>query len=157
VIQAVSKLFADGGAVMWPLTFCAAGLWYCLAARWLILRDNFYTGIEILEGENRQILINTKKDLAGQFSTVINSFVALAPLLGLLGTVMGMIETFSSLGDMSLYSKSGGIAGGISSALITTQMGLAVAIPGLVCGRLLARKERVISERLISLGEGACQ
>ncbi|MDZ7829411.1 MAG: MotA/TolQ/ExbB proton channel family protein [Halofilum sp. (in: g-proteobacteria)] len=42
-----------------------------------------------------------------------------------------MIETFESLGDMSLFSQSGGIAGGISQALFTTQLGLAVAIPGM--------------------------
>ena len=62
-----------------------------------------------------------------------------APLAGLLGTVAGMIETFDSLGSMSLFSQSGGVAGGISQALISTQMGLAVAIPGLLAGRILRK------------------
>ena len=50
-----------------------------------------------------------------------------------------MIETFSALGDMALFTQSGGIAGGISQALLTTQMGLVVAIPGLLVGRILGR------------------
>jgi biopolymer transport protein ExbB len=67
---------------------------------------------------------------------LIASIIAVAPLAGLLGTVTGMIETFDSLGDMSLYSQSGGIAGGISQALFTTQMSLSIAVPGLIAGKV---------------------
>ena len=84
------------------------------------------------------------RDDLGRFSMLVKSVVVVAPLTGLLGTVSGMIETFEALGDMSLFSQSGGIAGGISEALITTQMGLAVAIPGLVVGRLLLRRQRLL-------------
>jgi biopolymer transport protein ExbB len=80
--------------------------------------------------------------------TVILGIVSIAPLLGLLGTVTGMIETFDSLGDMSLFAQSGGIAGGISQALFSTQMGLCVAIPGVIVGRLLDRRQRRIEEEL---------
>jgi biopolymer transport protein ExbB len=80
-----------------------------------------------------------------RFSITICGVVAVAPLLGLLGTVTGMIETFDSLGDMTLYSQSGGIAGGISLALFTTQMGLAVAIPGLLIGRMLDQRSRSLA------------
>lgn len=83
--------------------------------------------------------------------TLILSIVTIAPLVGLLGTVSGMIETFSSLGDMSLFAQSGGIAGGISQALLTTQMGLCVAVPGVVVGRLLDRRQRAIEEELDQL------
>ncbi len=79
---------------------------------------------------------------------VIMSIVSAAPLLGLLGTVTGMIETFDSLGDMTLFAQSGGIAGGISQALFSTQMGLCVAIPGVIVGRLLDRRQRVVEEEL---------
>jgi biopolymer transport protein ExbB len=77
-----------------------------------------------------------------RYNRLIITIVTAAPLLGLLGTVIGMIETFDSLGDMSLFSQSGGIAGGISQALITTQMGLAVAIPGLIVNGMLARRQK---------------
>lgn len=76
------------------------------------------------------------------------AIVAVAPLLGLLGTVSGMIETFSALGDMTLYSQSGGIAGGISQALLTTQFGLAIAIPGLVATNFLDRRQLELEGRI---------
>jgi len=82
------------------------------------------------------------------FNVVTAAVVAVAPLLGLLGTVSGMIETFASLGDMTLTSQSGGIAGGISQALLTTQFGLAVAIPGLVVRGLLQRRQRVFESQI---------
>lgn len=75
-----------------------------------------------------------------QYSKLVRTIVVVAPLIGLLGTVIGMIETFDSLASMSLFSQSGGIAGGISQALFTTQLGLVVAVPGLVIGRILDKK-----------------
>lgn len=75
-----------------------------------------------------------------KYSTLVKTIVAAAPLIGLLGTVIGMIETFDSLADAALFSQSGGIAGGISQALFTTQLGLVVAVPGLIIGNLLQRK-----------------
>ena len=91
-----------------------------------------------------------------KFNRLIMTIVASAPLLGLLGTVIGMIETFDSLGDMSLFSQSGGIAGGISQALITTQMGLAVAIPGLIVNGVLQRRQRNIELKLAQLKDILC-
>lgn len=91
-----------------------------------------------------------------RFQRLIITIVAVAPLMGLLGTVVGMIETFDSLGDMSLFAQSGGIAGGISQALFTTQMGLAVAIPGLVVGGMLDRKASAIRHELAQLKDLLC-
>lgn len=91
-----------------------------------------------------------------RFNTLIVTIVLSAPLLGLLGTVIGMIETFDSLGDMSLFAQSGGIAGGISQALITTQMGLAVAIPGLIVNGMLQRKQKNIEMELAQLKDILC-
>lgn len=91
-----------------------------------------------------------------RFNRLIVTIVTAAPLLGLLGTVIGMIETFDSLGDMSLYSQSGGIAGGISQALITTQMGLAVAIPGLIINGVLQRRQKDIELHLAQLKDILC-
>jgi biopolymer transport protein ExbB len=74
-----------------------------------------------------------------------------APLLGLLGTVSGMIETFSSLVDMEMFSKSGGVGGGISEALISTQMGLMIAVPGVIAGKLLDKKEETLKMEMYAL------
>ncbi len=72
-----------------------------------------------------------------RFSSAILVFAAVAPLLGLLGTVTGMISTFDIIteygtGDPKLLS------GGISEALVTTELGLIVAIPTLLLGTLLS-------------------
>ncbi|MFT4979084.1 MAG: biopolymer transport protein ExbB [Myxococcota bacterium] len=83
----------------------------------------------------------------------IRSAVAIAPLLGLLGTVTGMIETFRSLADMALFTQGGGIAGGIAQALLTTQVGLAVSVPGIIIGQLLDRRQQVLEGDLAQLEE----
>lgn len=79
-----------------------------------------------------------------RYASTITTLVAIAPLLGLLGTVTGMIETFESLGDMTLFSQSGGIASGIATALFTTQMGLVVAVPGVMIKSVLDRRQQQI-------------
>lgn len=63
-----------------------------------------------------------------QFSTIL---VGVAPLTGLLGTVMGMLSTFAGLG-VSAGDTLEMVAGGIQQALITTQAGLVIAIPGYI-------------------------
>jgi biopolymer transport protein ExbB len=119
-------------------------------------------GVAILEThptELRPLLDDAFGELEAEMSryaVVVQAIVVVAPLAGLLGTVTGMIETFDSLGTMSLFSQSGGIAGGISQALISTQMGLAVAIPGLVVGRILARRQRLLESELAKLKDGLC-
>ncbi len=91
-----------------------------------------------------------------RFQVLTGGIVAVAPLMGLLGTVSGMIETFASLGDMTLTSQSGGIAGGISQALLTTQFGLVVAIPGLVIRGLLQRRQRVFETQIDEIKNILC-
>ncbi len=66
---------------------------------------------------------------------------AVAPLLGLLGTVSGMIETFSVIGEYGTGNAQA-MAAGIRQALITTETGLLVAIPGLFAGYVLRRQVR---------------
>ncbi len=80
--------------------------------------------------------------------TTIKILAAVAPMLGLLGTVVGMIETFQSItlfgtGDPQL------MAGGISQALVTTALGLTVAIPLLLLHSVASAK----SKRLVNIME----
>ena len=74
------------------------------------------------------------------YRIMIKTIVVLAPLVGLLGTVMGMIETFDALQSSSMFAQGASISGGISKALFTTELGLVVAVPGLIVGRILDRK-----------------
>lgn len=86
-----------------------------------------------------------------RYLNTLGTIAAVGPLLGLLGTVFGMIDIFSSLmlhgaGDPSV------LAGGISVALITTAAGLTVAIPSLVFHRYF---ERLVDEYVVSMEEEA--
>jgi len=84
--------------------------------------------------------------VAGSVPTVL-VLASLAPLLGLLGTVEGMIETFRALAEQGNASNAA-LTSGVSQALVTTQGGLLVAIPSLLAGGLLHRKARKLNNRL---------
>lgn len=72
---------------------------------------------------------------------VMQTCVSIAPLLGLLGTVTGMLATFAALATGSGGDKTMGmVASGISEALITTETGLLVALPGIIFQYKLARE-----------------
>jgi biopolymer transport protein ExbB len=78
-----------------------------------------------------------------RYLNTLGSIAAITPLLGLLGTVMGMIGVFSAI-DASGLGNQQALAGGIGEALITTGAGLVVAIPALVAFRYLrARVARI--------------
>lgn len=63
---------------------------------------------------------------------VLNGAATVSPLLGLLGTVVGMIESFNSIAVSDSMGKSAEMAGGIGLALLTTAVGLLIAIPALI-------------------------
>lgn len=71
-----------------------------------------------------------------RYLNTLGTIAAVSPLLGLLGTVTGMIRTFSALTSGGTGDPAA-LAGGISEALITTAAGLMVAIPALVAHRYL--------------------
>lgn len=75
--------------------------------------------------------------LIDRFGNLVLVAAAVAPLLGLLGTVTGMISTFDAITEFGTGDPKV-LAGGISEALITTELGLIVAIPTLLVGNLLA-------------------
>jgi len=78
---------------------------------------------------------------------VIGVLAAVAPLLGLLGTVLGMIETFDVIAVFGT-GNSRAMASGIGVALITTQTGLLVAIPGLLMSNRLVRAAQQLKTHL---------
>lgn len=110
------------------------------------------TGLET-HGQSREVLENALEEaMLGQmprlerFLSTLAVLAALAPLLGLLGTVTGMIHTFQGItlfgaGDPRTMS------GGISEALVTTQLGLAVAIPITVVHHFFDRRvEKIVGD-----------
>lgn len=180
LLSPLIELVISGGFVMPPLIIGSAFLWYALVYRFQSLKRGsdkgvfelmsnpsylsntaskksaFLTYLSEIKSRDKDhsfITLSNAFDHFSKYKTLVTTVVMVAPLLGLLGTVSGMIETFEGLGNMSLFTQSGGIAGGISQALVSTQMGLAVAIPGLVVGKMLARKQTSLMTEL----EQACE
>lgn len=180
-----------GGWVAWALALLSLFLWYSLGYRYFFLKSKYLKRsvegcLKKQDIEEKDLLgsfilsvqqhaLSTRRGLSLALEheylsfrenvlshkQTIKSIVVIAPLMGLLGTVIGMIETFDSLQDAALFTQGGGIAGGISQALITTQMGLVVAIPGLLAGRKLDKKEEALTQfadqvvQAIKLQEGS--
>jgi len=86
---------------------------------------------EAIEDTGRHVVHELER-----FLSPLGTIAAITPLLGLLGTVIGMVKVFAAItvngvGDPTV------LAGGISEALVTTAAGLSVAIPSLICYRYL--------------------
>lgn len=72
-----------------------------------------------------------------RYLNLLGTIAAISPLLGLLGTVTGMVRIFAAISATGAVGDPAALAGGISEALITTVAGLVVAIPALVAHRFL--------------------
>lgn len=97
---------------------------------------------ECIEEAGRQVVNKLER-----FLNALGTIASVSPLLGLLGTVVGMIQAFSAIvaqgvGDPTV------LAGGISVALITTAAGLTVAIPSLIFHRYF---ERLVDEYVVHM------
>lgn len=108
--------------------------------------ENQHADVETLELKLDEAILKEIPKLERGIST-IKVFAAIAPLLGLLGTVTGMIKTFQAItlfgtGDPKL------MAGGISEALVTTVLGLVVAIPMVLLYSLCAGRAKSVIEVL---------
>jgi biopolymer transport protein ExbB len=86
-----------------------------------------------------------------RYLNTLGTVAAIAPLLGLLGTVIGMIKVFTSI-KLEGTGNAALLAGGISEALITTAAGLTVAIPSLFFYRFFQRR---VDELVISMEQEA--
>lgn len=168
----LAALLEAGGWVSAPLVATSLTLWFVATLRLLTVRRGFVGDIRgalarVEQGEpvggpvgrylhgaltalersgtcqhHVERFLEIERERVTDFGTLLMGLVTIAPLLGLLGTVSGMIETFSSMQGATLtHATEQTVAGGISIALISTQLGLMVGVPGLAAARLLARLE----------------
>ncbi|CAG0942996.1 Tol-Pal system protein TolQ [Gammaproteobacteria bacterium] len=93
---------------------------------------------ESIEDTGRHVVHDLERYL-----NLLGTIAAISPLLGLLGTVTGMVRIFAAISSTGAVGDPAALAGGISEALITTVGGLVVAIPTLVAYRFL--RDRVDS------------
>lgn len=94
----------------------------------------------------RDVMKEAMEEAAGQathelerYLTALGTIASISPLLGLLGTVVGMVRVFTELMREGA-GNANALAGGISEALITTAAGLVVAIPAIIFHRFLLRR-----------------
>lgn len=118
-------------------------------------------------GEGREIIAEALEEAGRRESASLERFIeglgtipGISTLLGLLGTISGMIKIFSVISTQSAVNP-GSLAGGISEALITTYAGLTVAIPAIVMYKYLQSKTDTLiremeeySRRLVELLRG---
>ncbi|MDD2724631.1 MAG: MotA/TolQ/ExbB proton channel family protein [Methylovulum sp.] len=97
---------------------------------------------ECVEEAGRQVVHELER-----FLNTLGTIASISPLLGLLGTVVGMIQAFSAIVEQGVGDPTI-LAGGISVALITTATGLTVAIPSLIFHRYF---ERLVDEYVVSM------
>ncbi|MCF6236307.1 MAG: MotA/TolQ/ExbB proton channel family protein [Gammaproteobacteria bacterium] len=89
---------------------------------------------ESIEDTGRHVVLEMER-----FLNTLGTIAAITPLLGLLGTVIGMIKVFTAITEQGTGNPAV-LAGGISEALITTAAGLTVAIPTLIFHRYFQRR-----------------
>jgi biopolymer transport protein ExbB len=78
----------------------------------------------------------------------LSTLIAAAPLMGLLGTVIGMLGTFAAIALGGGSETAAMVASGISEALITTQTGLFIALPGIFLALLIRRRKHAVEAAL---------
>lgn len=98
----------------------------------------------VYQGRDRDVVKESIEDTGRhvvheleRFLNTLGTIAAITPLLGLLGTVLGMIRTFNAITAEGVGNPTA-LAGGIAEALITTGAGLSVAIPALIAYRYLS-------------------
>jgi biopolymer transport protein ExbB len=101
---------------------------------------------ELSDEVMNEVMLETQPKLE-RFLSLINVTAAIAPLLGLLGTVTGIIKTFEMMAIFGAGDPKP-LIGGISEALITTELGLILAIPALLMSALLSRKAQSLLSKM---------
>lgn len=97
-----------------------------------VLKDNLHTDKMLREEAASLELQAAGRELSRRL-TGLTTIAGLAPLLGLLGTVIGLMVAFQSLEGSTGPVEPGVVAGGLWQAMITTVIGLVIAVPCLVC------------------------
>ncbi len=166
-IEAIRDFMELGGPVLRWIAFTILVMWVLIIERLIYFRlpmkamskdihDRWESRPERKSWNAHQI----REGMISQFSMATNrsipmiqTLVALCPLLGLMGTVTGMIKTFQVItlfgaGDPKM------MAGGISQALMTTVLGLVVAIPMVLIHTLVSGQSRKIINILQSQSAG---
>ncbi|MCW8885345.1 MAG: MotA/TolQ/ExbB proton channel family protein [Motiliproteus sp.] len=155
--QQLSGFLNQGGLVLWLIVLLSTLVWLLSLERYhffffRLQQENRYCLNQIKHSEvsvsrklelqyHKQALFDAYQIKIQRYLIVIHALTNCLPLLGLLGTVSGMIITFEVLAEFG-NSNSRALSSGISQALITTMAGLLTALPGLYFSSNLENKAR---------------
>lgn len=166
------EFFRAGGMLMWPLLFLSVAALALIVERTLVFRSlscptfapereavlsafdrapGYEAFAKALRDGREAALLSASNDIVAQLErrlSVLSVIARLSPLLGLLGTVFGMIDTFASVASAAGGVEMTQLADGIWQALITTAAGLSIAIPVVFVLSLFESQVRVVAERL---------
>ncbi len=134
VLDELEQLIVQG-EINKAIEFCRQSKNYSLATEVILAGLQRYKSSEFGFAEYRSAVEEAGEDQTGQLyrrTEVLNVIGAIAPMLGLTGTVLGMIEAFTTIASLEGMARPQELAGGIGQALITTLLGLVVAIPTMV-------------------------
>ncbi len=143
-LWAIPAYWRDGGILLVPIALVSFGIWAC----WLRLRAALRRAVRAAREKEAELdggagVVHGNAESRRRFESsmraareklnrevfLLKALTAAAPLLGLLGTVTGMVDTFMAV---SRHGADGAVlvAEGIRTALLTTQFGLMAALPG---------------------------
>lgn len=170
-MHALTAIWADfdaflerGGPVLIVILWVAVGLWCLIAERllylqltyprqrraWLAYWQNRIDKSSVPAQSVRAALLSEARLAMTQTLPLIRVLISLCPLLGLLGTVTGMIHVFDVLA-VTGTGNARAMASGISQATLPTMAGMVIAIAGLYCQQLLEDRVSTEHRRLADL------
>ena len=157
----LASLFEQGGFILWAILLASLFMWCLLIERYWFhrtqvseirdrLREEWQSqAIALTTGiafRRLEALVSDLRAESNRNMLALNALVAILPLLGLLGTVSGMIKVFEVITVFGT-GNTRGMASGISEALVTTMAGLFTALSGLYFVSDLERRAEDISRR----------
>lgn len=167
IFEAIFAFMDKGGDVLWLIAILVFVMWTLIFERlWYFTftwRKEVFGVIQAWESRSerkswnakqvRQRLLSESRQAINANLSVITTLVALCPLLGLLGTVTGMIEVFNVMA-VTGGGDAKSMAGGVERSTIPTMAGMVAALSGLFAntyiGRIAAREQEYLQDNLTS-------
>jgi biopolymer transport protein ExbB len=149
VMEELDELIVAGN-IEQAIQVCQEPQNHCLGTQVVLAGLERYRGSEFGFAEYKAAVEEAGEDQTGQLyrkTEVLGLIGSIAPMLGLTGTVLGMIKAFNTIASTGGMARPDELAGGIGQALVTTLMGLVVAMPTMVAFSYFRNKiDSIIAE-----------
>lgn len=141
-------LFEHGGFFIWPLLACSVLTVAIILERFYVFAT--YMKKPLLSYETPQLIM----EFLRRRLIVLSTIITIAPMLGLLGTITGLMKCFQLLGTKTTIYNPQEVSLGISEALLTTGVGLVITVIGLIFfNYFTARLEQYVNQYNFQLEE----